>query len=396
MKYEKPFGIADPDAPYINGDPSIGRAGSIPPAAAFENPQREIVGFISRSGIVPDAGDLLQLTKAARSQLVNYGVDTGTANALVVALNPVIDRYFPGLMLRVKVKNNVTGPSTINAGPGIIPIKRGNGAATASGDVSANQIVDLVCDGTVFQIVNFLGLSGPDSTVNNFTIHIPYAADTGPANAIAASFTPPITALAAGDLILVKINHTNTGNVTAVINAMASISVRRVNLAQLAPGDLATGEMALMAFDGTYLQVINQSALYVVPVVPEPRGIGTVWVANGPALSQAEAHYYSPAGYSATWTVLGPSAGTYGSAGPAEGVGTVVASMTQAESLAGYNAYMNNPYGWRDYSQGTYTIQNSPHPPVVLPPGTWICSSDVTGGVADDTAHGLYTFIRIA
>ena len=35
MKYVQPYGIADEDAPYINGDPSQGRMGSIPPAAAF-------------------------------------------------------------------------------------------------------------------------------------------------------------------------------------------------------------------------------------------------------------------------------------------------------------------------------------------------------------------------
>ena len=41
MKYNQPYGITDPEAPYINGDPSIGRQGSIIPAAAVEFPQRE-------------------------------------------------------------------------------------------------------------------------------------------------------------------------------------------------------------------------------------------------------------------------------------------------------------------------------------------------------------------
>ena len=35
MKYNPPYGITDPDGPYINGDPSIGRAGSIPPAESM-------------------------------------------------------------------------------------------------------------------------------------------------------------------------------------------------------------------------------------------------------------------------------------------------------------------------------------------------------------------------
>ncbi len=45
MKYNQPYGgVAD--APFVNGDPSIGRQGSIPPAEAIEYDQREIVNVI--------------------------------------------------------------------------------------------------------------------------------------------------------------------------------------------------------------------------------------------------------------------------------------------------------------------------------------------------------------
>ena len=54
MKYVQPYGISDADAPYINGDPSIARQGSIPPAAAFEHPMREIVAVIQKNGLAPD------------------------------------------------------------------------------------------------------------------------------------------------------------------------------------------------------------------------------------------------------------------------------------------------------------------------------------------------------
>ena len=53
MKYNQPFGISDPNGAYINGDPSAGIAGSIPPAASIEYPQREIVNLIGgrQSGV---------------------------------------------------------------------------------------------------------------------------------------------------------------------------------------------------------------------------------------------------------------------------------------------------------------------------------------------------------
>jgi hypothetical protein len=103
MKYEQPYGVSDPNAPYINGNPQIGLQGSIPPAASIENPQREIVNFISQSNLVPTDADLYQLTKAARSQFVNFANDIGSQNQLSVALDPPLVTYTVGLVLRVRV-----------------------------------------------------------------------------------------------------------------------------------------------------------------------------------------------------------------------------------------------------------------------------------------------------
>lgn len=76
MKYNQPYGIVDPNAPYINGDPSIGRAGSIPPAESIEYDQREVVavikyaydnGFFDYANALcaaPSNADLTQLLKA--------------------------------------------------------------------------------------------------------------------------------------------------------------------------------------------------------------------------------------------------------------------------------------------------------------------------------------------
>ena len=50
MRYFQPFGVTDPNASYINGDRTVGRAGSIIPAEAIEQTQREIVEVIDKSG----------------------------------------------------------------------------------------------------------------------------------------------------------------------------------------------------------------------------------------------------------------------------------------------------------------------------------------------------------
>lgn len=75
MKYQGPFRddlpAVDPsltnnptDATYINGNPSAGVEGSIPPAAAFEQHQRELIHLIQWSTQTPSNTDLQQVRKA--------------------------------------------------------------------------------------------------------------------------------------------------------------------------------------------------------------------------------------------------------------------------------------------------------------------------------------------
>src|SRR5262245_18259951 len=75
LKYTQPIGITDPNAPFINGDPSIGRAGSIPPAEAIEYPQREIVKVITSGGFAADNADLAQLARSIQRGKLIYGAD---------------------------------------------------------------------------------------------------------------------------------------------------------------------------------------------------------------------------------------------------------------------------------------------------------------------------------
>jgi hypothetical protein len=64
MQYTQPFGIIDPNASYINANPAAGIQGSIPPAAALEAAQREIIHCITQAGLSPDPANLTQLWQA--------------------------------------------------------------------------------------------------------------------------------------------------------------------------------------------------------------------------------------------------------------------------------------------------------------------------------------------
>lgn len=182
MKYHQPYGISDPNGAYINGNPSTGTMGSIPPAASIEFPQREIVNLISDAGLAPpDDADLRQLSKAIQSTLLWSDDDAGTANALQVTQTPAPPAYRKYLTVVCKVANLNTGASTLNVNAlGAKPIVHVDGTALSAGELRANQICCFIYDGVNFQLVwsstQTIGGGGPifltanaDWYVNNTT-----------------------------------------------------------------------------------------------------------------------------------------------------------------------------------------------------------------------------------
>ena len=149
MKYNQPYGVSDINAPYINGNPSTGTMGSIPPAASIEFPQREIVNLIANVNIAtPDNGDLVQLAKAIQSSRLNFSADYGTANAYVARLLPAPDDYFTGMVCRLKVGATNAGDSTLALYP-LAPkhVVRPDGTNLQQYDLILNSIATFIYDG---------------------------------------------------------------------------------------------------------------------------------------------------------------------------------------------------------------------------------------------------------
>lgn len=268
MQYIQPYGISDPNAPYINGDPSIARMGSIPPAEAFEHPMRELVAVINYSGEVPTSNDLEQVSKGVRSQYMNFCTDTGSVNTLSVALNPPLQVYTIGLPLRVLVHATNTGPSTIDAGAGRVPIRKPNGSEVGAGDLPQNGLIELVYDGTFFQMINFAG-SGTQGAGDVFLYKIPYCVDTSTTpNLVIANFTgtgqEAITAYVAGLIFMVKIANTNTAFANINVNGLGPRPIYaqggHPNWPLLA-GDIQIGDTVVFIYDGTNFWIYPNNAI---------------------------------------------------------------------------------------------------------------------------------------
>lgn len=276
MKYVPPYGreTEGDSAQYVNGDPSTGIQGSIPPANAFEHPMREIVGVVDKSVIEPSELDLLQMAKAIRSQRMNYAEDTGSVNTLSVAFDPPLPNYTIGLPIRVKVANTNTGPSTIDAGAGRASIRKPNGAEVGAGNLPAAGMIDLVYDGTVWQLINFGGIAdsgGGDTEI--FQVYIPYTVDTSPtANTIIADFSPALESIVPGTIIMVKVANTNTSFTNINCNGLGLKPISaQGSLAPwtILPCDVVAGDVVILVFDGTQFwfsanDILNISAAFNV------------------------------------------------------------------------------------------------------------------------------------
>lgn len=64
MKYQAPFGAADPDDSYVDKNVPGAVSGSKVPAKAIEHPQRELDHLIAWAGLTPSDSDLEQVRKA--------------------------------------------------------------------------------------------------------------------------------------------------------------------------------------------------------------------------------------------------------------------------------------------------------------------------------------------
>lgn len=113
-------------------------------AAMMNMIQEELAALPEGVGMTLDANNRTQVREAIKrmidAQAGNYALDTGAANAYVVALDPAITAYEGGMTVRVKAVNANNGASTLNAGGGAVALVNDAGGALADGDIAAGSI----------------------------------------------------------------------------------------------------------------------------------------------------------------------------------------------------------------------------------------------------------------
>lgn len=86
-------------------------------------------------------------------QTYDYAADSVGTDAYAITVTPAPTAYVTGQVFRFKAGTANTGASTLNVNSlGAISIKKNYNSDTATGDIKANQIVEVVYDGTNFQM----------------------------------------------------------------------------------------------------------------------------------------------------------------------------------------------------------------------------------------------------
>ena len=126
---------------FTDGNPSLGILGTIITAALLDALNKH-----RHTGLDVDGAGTL-----------DYAVSTGSANAYIVTLAPVLAACITGMPIVFKANFANTGAATLSVNGGAATALVNNfGAAIAAGDIAVGQLVVVIYDGTYFQVMGFL------------------------------------------------------------------------------------------------------------------------------------------------------------------------------------------------------------------------------------------------
>ncbi len=137
---------------FTDGNPSAATPATILRSDFMNMVMMELLNIVTAGGVVPSKTTYNQVLAAIENLIevrsANYSVDTGAANAYVIALAPAVVAYTNGLTARFKIAHTNTGASTLNAGGGAVPLLNNDGGALVVNDLPAGMIVTVTYDST--------------------------------------------------------------------------------------------------------------------------------------------------------------------------------------------------------------------------------------------------------
>ena len=190
---------------------------------------------------------------------IAYAAATGSANAYAVALDPAASALTAGLWCAFKANHTNTGAATLNVNSlGAVALRKQTDTALEAGDIRNGQVVWAVYDGTYWQLTSPEGL--PRKT---------YGEAAGSTNAYTLALADVVPTLAAltGRVLLFKANAANTGACTLNVNSLGATSIKKLDGTDPSGGDIPSGKVIAVAYDGTNFQLLGGTSSAALPDV---------------------------------------------------------------------------------------------------------------------------------
>lgn len=191
-----------------------------------------------------------------------YAPTISGSNAILATAYPNPGSYRAGMKVWFKAAESNTGATTINLNSLGVKDVQLKGAALVGGEIEANAWIELVYDGTAFQIYNVSALAG--SSRNHYAYvkqvqdgSVLYVGSVAGTDTITGSLSPAITAYVEGQRFVFKAAGANTGAVTVQLNGITGAKALKRYGSALTGGEIQAGDIVEMVYDGTDFQWIN-------------------------------------------------------------------------------------------------------------------------------------------
>lgn len=188
----------------------------------------------------------------------NYGADVGSVDAYAVTLTGITTTYNAGLRIQFKAQTPNTGAATLDVNnQGAKNIVLADGTALAANSILANSVVDVMYDGTSFQLLNDSG--GPNERVGDLTV-------TGN---LSVTGTTALTGNATAGNVTITLANVTTANITTanVVTTNGSNASYSGNVAISGNTTIATSISGVIKATSGVLSAATAGTDYVKPDV---------------------------------------------------------------------------------------------------------------------------------
>lgn len=247
--------------------------------------------------------DYFRKYKSLHSTTLSSSISTGTGETITFAsvTNVPTDTEITVTISRVDSSGTAT-PTLMEritgtlSGSNLVSYTRGVDNSTEQAH-AAGSVVEMVWNAADWnQAVTGLLLTHTQTgRLKNETW---YAADSVGTDAYAVTLSPALAALTTGFMLNFKAGTANTGAATLAVNGLTAKAIKKLNDQDLATGDIESGQIVTVVYDGTYWQMQSQPAQLIANSLKSATTVVDVSAATAPSSGQV---LTATASTTATW-----------------------------------------------------------------------------------------------